>query len=84
MLRSGQRLAHKRLTHRPATAAADTARPGPPAVRSCGSPRPSSGGRGRALVTPPRTAVVSSHVGELSQRSAEKLKNRCLWPVAAS
>ena len=72
MLRSGQRLAHKRLTHRPATAAADTARPGPPAVRSCGSPRPSSGGRGRALVTPPRTAVVSSHVDVFSDADHSK------------
>ena len=72
MLRSGQRLAHKRLTQRPATAAADTARTGPPAVRSCGSPRPTSGGRGRALVTPPRTAVVSSHVDVFSAADHSK------------
>ena len=61
MLRSGQRRAHGKLTQRPATAAAalGTTRPVPPALRSCGSPRPTSG---RALVTPPRTAEGSSHV----------------------
>ena len=68
MLRSGQRLAHQRLTQRPATAAAALG-PGPPARRSCSSPRPTSG---RALATPPRTAVVSSHVDVFSTANYSK------------
>lgn len=68
MLRSGQRLAHQRLTQRPATAAAALG-PGPPARRSCSSPRPTSG---RALATPPRTAVVSSHVDVFSTANFSK------------
>jgi hypothetical protein len=71
MLRSGQRRAHQRLTQRPTTAAAalGTARPGPPALSSCGLPRPTSG---RALATPPRTAVVSSHVDVFSTANHSK------------